>query len=143
MLILNVNAFWCLNIRYKLHDCNAFRLRQYRQKNALKTIFLSNLFISFYRCTYIITTLTHVILILFCSIFAFPIHYIHFYYIDRLLRRHGRITATHNTCTKGTQVDYFLPRNAIEKIWSFWNRHQFSKSPFLSNVWYPAFYVYM
>ena len=52
----------------------------------------------------------------------------------------GRIPATHQyTCTKGTQVDYFLPRDAAEKIWSFWNRHQSPKSPFPSTCLVPGF----
>jgi len=52
----------------------------------------------------------------------------------------GRVTAKHQyTCTKGTQVDYFLPRDAAEKIWSFWNRHQSPKSPFPSKCLVPGF----
>jgi len=52
----------------------------------------------------------------------------------------GRITAKHQyTCTKGTQVDFFLPRDAAEKIWSFWNRHQSPKSPFPSKCLVPGF----
>jgi len=43
------------------------------------------------------------------------------------------------TCTKGIQVDYFLPRDAAEKIWSFWNRHQSPKSPFPSKCLVPGF----
>ena len=40
----------------------------------------------------------------------------------------GRVTAKHQyTCTKGTQVDYFLPRDAAEKIWSFWNNEMKEK----------------
>ena len=49
----------------------------------------------------------------------------------------GRVTAKHQyTCT---QVDYFLPRDAAEKIWSFWNRHQSPKSPFPSKCLVPGF----
>jgi len=52
----------------------------------------------------------------------------------------GRIPAKHQyTCIKGLQSDYFLPRDAAQKIWSFWNRHQFQNLRSNLNVLYPAF----
>jgi len=43
------------------------------------------------------------------------------------------------TRTQCTVADYFLPRDAAEKLWSFWAGRRFLKSPFLSKHLVPGF----